>query len=139
MESRLWLLLAALAIITWFLHTGEALQCHQCTSLEDSLCQDPFNEEFYSSNSSSKFLRKCANPAAQFCRKVSQYVRGVETVIRDCGVKTEKKNTNYCYRTVAQEFNTLSCQCWEDACNGAKWTKISGIVMAFCSVGALLF
>ena len=136
MESRRTLFLAVLAIITCLLLTGEALQCNQCTSIEDSLCQDPFKDYFHS-NSSSKFLRKCANPAAQFCRKVSQYVRGVETVIRDCGVKAEKKN-NYCYRTVSQEFTTKTCQCWADGCNGGDWRKISSAIMAICSIGSLL-
>ena len=91
---------------------------------------DPFSNE-----TMSKYLKECAplniqansaEPADDkeptLCRKVDQYVRGEASVIRSCATEVYK---NECYKTVSQEYNTLSCTCEGNGCNGSAGVAAS--------------
>ena len=100
------------------------LQCYQCNSKTpgQESCMDPFVDEPTEEGKPAqvkeevkKFLSECPS-GSTLCRKTDQYVRSEASVIRSCGNKEYK---NECYKTVLEEYNTLSCTCKEDGCNHA--------------------
>ena len=130
----------ATLLLLLFLATGApllafGLQCYQCNSnkVNEGDCADPFLNE-------RKYLKECAplnveansmepanNKVPTLCRKVRQYVRGEASVIRACATEEYK---NECYKTVSQEYNTLSCTCKGDGCNGAANAAASLVATA---------
>jgi len=117
------------------------LQCYQCNSAEDKDCMDPFVEEPINDGEQpkvkqelkDKFLKTC--PAEEtLCRKTDQYVRGEASVIRSCATEEYK---NECYKTVLEEYNTLSCTCKEDECNHAPASLASLATIALMALVAV--
>jgi len=131
--------LSVLAVIFAIASTGEALQCHQCTSYEHAKCADPFTyldgeERKLKTN---EFLKDCPTDREYtLCRKVYQNVRGDERVIRSCGYEEYK---NDCYKTVLEEYNTYVCTCKEDGCNGSSTIQVSMISVLMAGILAALF
>ena len=117
------------------------LQCYQCNSAVDKECMDPFVEEPINDGEQpkvkqelkDKFLKTC--PAEEtLCRKTDQYVRGEASVIRSCATEEYK---NECYKTVLEEYNTLSCTCKEDECNHAPASLASLATIALMALVAV--
>jgi len=97
---------------------SHGLECHQCSSKDDAACADPFEGDF---------KKPCAE--GEFCRKIYQNIRGDVSVIRSCGSElTEKYGQNDCYTTVLEEYNTISCACDAEGCNGSS--ALSGLSVA---------
>ena len=110
---------------------ADGLKCYQCNSntAQQSDCMDPFVKEGSQEvkDSLKKYLQECPQidgEAATLCRKVDQYVRGEASVIRTCATKEYK---NDCYKTVLEEYNTLSCTCKGEGCNGAPGTAAASL------------
>jgi len=116
------------------------IKCYQCNSAEDKDCMDPFVDEPINDGEKPKvkdaakgFLNDC--PAeATLCRKTDQYVRGEASVIRSCATEEYK---NECYKTVLEEYNTLSCTCKEDECNHAPASLASLATIALMALVAV--
>ena len=118
------------------------IKCYECNSAEDPDCMDPFVDEPINDGEKPKvkdaakgFLNDC--PAeANLCRKTDQYVRGEASVIRSCATEEYK---NECYKTVLEEYNTLSCTCKEDECNHAPASLASLATIALMAFVAVAF
>merc|ERR1712241_523308 len=80
-----------------------------------------------------KFLKECPSDAT-ICRKTDQYVRGEASAIRSCATEEYK---NECYKTVLEEYNTLSCTCKEDECNHAPASLASLATIALMALVAV--
>merc|ERR1712062_528055 len=110
MDLKTLLVLAAVAI-----SYGQALKCHQCSSLDDPKCGDPFVDEG-GAVVTDEFLKECpTDKEYTMCRKIYQYIRDEESIIRTCGYEEYKYD---CYKTVLEEYSTWVCSCKEDGCNG---------------------
>jgi len=108
------------------------------------MCADPF---FFEESNGVKtvknpdFLQECPNDGKNYtmCRKIYQYVRDEERVIRSCGYEEDKDPERECYMTVLEEYNTYVCRCREDGCNAATPISISiASVMAAISLKMIL-
>ena len=119
---------------------ADGLKCYQCNSKTDADCMDPVveGEPPAVKASLAKYLLDCPQidgVDATLCRKVDQYVRGEASVIRACATREYK---NECYKTVLEEYNTLSCTCKDEGCNGARDTAAASlaatVVMALLAV-----
>merc|ERR1712142_453384 len=114
------------AVLGLMLTTGNALQCHQCSSVDFTKCGDPFYYDEVDLHGkkipkTTEFLKDCPDDGKTYtlCRKMYQNVRGEERVTRTCGYEF-KKEENECYPTVLEEYNTYVCSCPTDGCNGAN-------------------
>merc|ERR1739838_782083 len=119
-----------------FVHSGEAIKCHQCTSYTEAGCGDPFD---------GNFSKDCPADTAEkvyFCRKIFQNVRSDVKIIRSCG---HEKYTNLAgeqkdeYTTVLEEYNTFVTTCTGDNCNGSPTIKVSMISVLMALVLAAVF
>jgi len=117
-----------------FVHSGEAIKCHQCTSYTDAGCGDPFSGDF---------SKDCpADGKEYFCRKIFQNVRSDVQIIRSCGhekyknLAGEEKDE---YTTVLEEYNTFVTTCFDDGCNGSPTLKVSMISVLMALVLAAVF
>merc|ERR1712117_47566 len=102
------------------------IKCYQCNSAEDKDCMDPFVDEPINDGEKPKvkdaakgFLNDCPAEA---------------TVIRSCATEEYK---NECYKTVLEEYNTLSCTCKEDECNHAPASLASLATIALMALVAV--
>merc|ERR1711971_1443515 len=74
-----------------FVHSGEAIKCHQCTSYTEAGCGDPFKGDF---------SKDCpADGKEYFCRKIFQNVRSdvksfVAVDMKNIRIWLVKKKTN---------------------------------------------
>ena len=82
-----------------------------------------------------QFLKECAG-GENLCRKTDQYVRGEASVIRSCATEKYK---NPCYKTVLEEYNTLSCTCETEGCNHATASLASLATIALMALLAVAF
>ena len=131
-------IVVCLLLVVPFLAYG--LQCYQCNSAEDKACMDPFVDEPTTDGEKPKvkaeaanFLKTCPGQES-LCRKTDQYVRGEASVIRSCATEEYK---NECYKTVLEEYNTLSCTCKEDECNHAPASLASLATIALMALVAV--
>merc|ERR1712012_1106815 len=107
------------------------IKCYQCNSAVDKPIND--GEQPKVKDAAKGFLNDC--PAeANLCRKTDQYVRGEASVIRSCATEEFK---NECYKTVLEEYNTLSCTCKEDECNHAPASLASLATIALMALVAV--
>ena len=123
------------------------LQCYVCNSKtpDQEACMDPFVEEPTEDGAkpevkddAQKFLKDCAAEDT-LCRKTYQYVRGEASVIRSCATIAYKNEDTRCYKTVLEEYNTLSCTCAEDECNHAPTAPASLATIVLMAVLAAAF
>merc|ERR1711962_665848 len=152
MDSRL-VLPAVLLVLCSLVDTGSGdgqIQCYQCNSYEDALCDDPFKFEDGKKEvkSGDNYLKPCVLPEGKtingtmFCRKLYQNVRSDVGVIRSCGWIHDEKSKHHlgeeagrdCYTTVLEEYNTEVCECYEDGCNSATMSSMSVSVAILSSV-----
>jgi len=116
------------------------LKCHQCSTYTQSQCDDPFFENSQGeAKDNSEFLQVCKEPEAKFCRKIWQNVRGDVRIIRSCAWEVNKENnTDNCYKTVLEEYNTLVCQCFGSGCNTSSMLSMSVTAILSAVVLAVL-
>jgi hypothetical protein len=116
------------------------LHCHQCSTYKDSQCDDPFFENSQGEKKDNvQFLKPCKEEGAKFCRKIWQNVRGDVRIIRSCAWEINKENnTNNCYKTVLEEYNTLVCQCFGSGCNTSSMLSMSVTAILSAVVLAVL-
>lgn len=116
---------------------GAGLQCHQCNGNTDKKCNDPF--ETSPGVAPATFLKDCEENKHTLCRKIYQDVRGEVSVIRSCAWEEYERDGEIkdCYKTVMEEYNTYSCTCNTDGCNGAQNIQISSLIMIVLPIVAL--
>ena len=88
-----------------------SLSCHQCSTVTDPGCADP-----YTGQANMTLCPTVTDREYTLCRKISQKVRGKVDVFRRCGWVEDERE---CYTTKLDEYNSMVCQCKEDMCNAA--------------------
>merc|ERR1712156_1252762 len=131
MDHRISLILLLVVALSF----GDALKCHQCNSHDNEKCGDPFVDD-EGNVLTDEFLLPCADANATLCRKIYQYIRGEESIIRTCGKEEQKYD---CYTTVLEEYNSEVCACDnEDGCNGSSALSVSFVSIILTALGAYL-
>jgi len=135
----------AVVILAAVFATGEAIQCHQCTSYISAKCGDPFHFED-GTVKTNEFLKECpADDGKEYtlCRKIYQNVRGDERIIRSCGYEEYTNSAGEVkdeYTTVLEEYNTYVTTCSDkDGCNSSTTFRVSMISVLMAVILAAVF
>jgi len=111
--------------------TGEALQCHQCKSIEDERCGDHFE-------ATQDFLADCgADKNYTVCRKIKQNIGGEVRVTRQCGTAWDE-NKPCVDRTGSGGIKVSYCECAEAGCNSAPNVFFSFPLLLLTALSALV-
>ncbi|GAB6029315.1 hypothetical protein CHUAL_005081 [Chamberlinius hualienensis] len=125
-----------LAILVFLvIHEGLAIQCLNCSSVDDPRCGDPFQAQY-----KDMFLTDCIskddNPNGTICRKIDQTVNGDHRIFRRCAWEDHKKYD--CYFGTSQYYKTESCVCRTDGCNSAPYGQQPSAWFSFFTIIGLL-
>merc|ERR1712107_37826 len=120
---------------------GDSLKCHQCASINNQNCADPFhmkqNGTKYEKN---EFLKECS-PDENMCKKLYQKVSGKSDpdINRLCA-KVDKNDTEM-YETGTDDYGRAFkvYYCKEDGCNGSQTLAISLGLFFLASVFGMTF
>jgi len=133
----------AVVILAAVFATGEALECHQCTSYIHTQCGDPFFADADGQpKANEEFLQDCGDAKYTLCRKIYQNVRGDERIIRSCGYEeyfNSAGDPKDEYTTVLEEYNTYVTTCSTDGCNSSTTFRVSMISVLMAVVLAAVF
>ncbi|KAL8586186.1 hypothetical protein ACOMHN_057748 [Nucella lapillus] len=121
---------AALLLLVVLVEQGFALECVECNSFTEPMCdKEP-----------EKFKTEC-NETATSCRKMEQEIYYNDDyqvrTIRQCAY--ESGPLKCMERIGTYRFKVFYCHCADDGCNGAGSLSISLVLAALSSAVALLF
>merc|ERR1712215_276764 len=107
-------------------YTANGIICYQCNSYEHAHCDDPweFGPDGYLAGPYQKYLVECPEDEKHFCQKITQTVRGNETLIRSCA-KIISSKQDKCYESPISEGYKYVCDCYWEACNSAALSSVS--------------
>jgi len=133
--------LVALSCFAAVIATASALDCFVCNSATDGSCADDF--EATSEALKGSFLKTCPDKdedgallPASYCKKVHMWLTGEYRVERDCGYRMREVD-GPCYQTRADDHIVDTCQCKEDACNGAS-AAVPTLALGLVALGVML-
>merc|ERR1719369_1016278 len=123
MNTHIVLLFVTLSCLCY---TANSIKCYQCDSYEDAHCDDPweFGPDGYWSGPYQSYLVECPQDEKYFCQKITQTVRGSETLIRSCA-KIISSKQDKCYESPVSEGYKYVCDCYQEACNSAALSSLS--------------
>ncbi|XP_061718857.1 uncharacterized protein LOC133526318 isoform X1 [Cydia pomonella] len=119
---------------------AKAIQCYECTSVNNSMCLDP---TIYDKDTLQKFmaLTDCGRHGNQeyFCRKIIQTIlrKGHDSEVRvhrGCGWVRSRRD---CYKADNEDHLETVCQCFDDGCNAAN-SVAAGWTILVASVTTIL-
>ncbi|GLV34674.1 uncharacterized protein CBL_09154 [Carabus blaptoides fortunei] len=119
----------------------DAIQCYQCTSVNDTRCLDLKHD-----NSTLDLYRECNGDyhgKQPFCRKTVQTIIDEVRIVRvhrSCGWEEDEINTKPCYKYENDFHLEVICVCLTDGCNAAPPSLTPmALLVAAATAGTMMF